>query len=434
MKNQIRYSVSMVVAAMVCHSTNAADLGLEFEVGIGHSDNITRAVGDVSDPAIDDTIYSAALAMTLEHQSARSDVDARGSVYWHDYADGPYDSETLPALDATALLRVSDQALSWFVQANVGQQSVDPFEPVTPENRENISYVTTGPILTIGLGSRFSLRMDAWYSDIDYEVQPFDNQRVGAQVGLLRQMSPTRTLSLNYRTEETDFQWEQLLPQIDREDVFLEFATEGSRSELAVELGVSRSERLGEKSDEPLAIVEWRRQVSPSTSMTISGGTRISDAADSFRNAQQDSLEIGDVQVQNDIPDPFKERFGRLSLEFTAARTLLVFGGQISENEYSELLSQQNLDSIGIFAVFNRQLGRSWRAGLSSMWNQRKYSALERTDDEFDAGFNVIWQGLRSIDVEVRFDRYERGSTDPTPQFTENRIYLGFRYLPFGRD
>ncbi len=183
----------------------AADIDLELEAGIGQTDNITRATDTALDPAMDDVVYSTGLALTLTQDSARANVDLRGSLFYHGYKDGPYDSQTLPALDLTSIFRITDQALSWFLIGNIGQQYIDPFQPVTPDNQENFTYFTTGPRLQLSMGPRFFVRTDLFYSRVLYEVQPLDNSRAGAQLSFVRQINPNRSLSLNLRGERTEF-------------------------------------------------------------------------------------------------------------------------------------------------------------------------------------------------------------------------------------
>ena len=78
---------------------------------------------------------NAGLEILLSQQGARSDIQLRGSASYIDYIDGTYESELLPALDATATFRITDQAVRWFFQGNVGQASVDPFQPISPGSR-----------------------------------------------------------------------------------------------------------------------------------------------------------------------------------------------------------------------------------------------------------------------------------------------------------
>ena len=427
-KKMQRFSAAFLV--FFCASAGAVEIDVELEVGVGHTDNITRAEDTVAEPAIDDTVYEAGLAVTLEHASARADVDLRGSLFFHDYQDGPYDSETLPALDLSSLFRITDQSLSWFLNGNVGQQSIDPFQPVTPDNRENISYLTTGPSFFFPMGPRFSLRADLSYSVVDYEEQPLDNTRKGGQVSFVRQINPTRSLSLNVRGERTDFDFDALFASIDRYDAFLQFSTEGSRNEVTVDLGWSVSERSSVQSEEPLVNVDWRRQISPATSLDVSLGSRVSDAAESFRGNQQDSIDIGDVQNQQGVTDPFREDYAGLSVMYGATRTNLTLGGRWADEDYLSSLTAGDRQILQLFANFSRQLGPHWEFGLFAGHNAYDYEALAREDEDFNAGASLTWRQLRTLEIELRFDRIDRQSTVATDEFTENRAYLGFRYIP----
>ena len=422
--------LSATLLLLVATGAGAVEIGVELEAGIGQTDNITRAADTPSEPAMDDTVYQVGVDVTLEHESARSNVDLRGSLIYHDYQDGPYSSETLPALDMSALFRITDQSLSWVLDGNLGQQSVDPFQPVTPDNREDFAYFTTGPSLFIPMGARFSLRTDLTYSEIDYEEQPLDNSRKGARISFARQINPTRALSLNLRGERTEFDYDDLLASIDRYDAFLQFSTEGSRNEITVDLGWSVSERSSVESEEPLVNVEWRRQVSPATRVDIALGSRVSDSAESFRGNQQNSIDIGDVQNQQGVSDPFREDYAGLSVNYGATRTNLMVGARLSEEDYLDALIPRDRQMVRAYVNFTRQLGRAWEFALFANHSSQDYESLAREDEDLRAGVGLTWQQLRTIEIELRFDRLERDSTEPADEFTENRAYLGFRYIP----
>jgi len=421
---------SVALLTLFSASAGAVDLGVELEAGIGYTDNITRASDTLVEPVLDDTVYQAGLTVTLEHETARAQVDLRGSLFYHDYQDAPYDSETLPALDMSALFRVTDQSLSWFLNGNVGQQTIDPFQPVTPDNREDFAYFTTGPSLFVPLGPRFSLRADLSYSEIKYEEQPLDNSRTGAQLSFARQINPTRALSLNLRAERTDFDLDALLAPIDRYDAFFQFSTEGSRNEITVDLGWSISERSSVRSEEPLVNVEWLRQLSPATSLDISVGSRVSDAAESFRGNQRDSINIGDVQNQQGVTDPFREDYAGLAVTYAATRTTLTLGSRWVDENYVNSQSVRDRNLLLLSAHFSRQLGPSWDFGLHASSSTNDYEALGREDEDFNIGTSLTWSGSRTIEIELSLDRVDRESTEAADEFTENRAYLAFRYIP----
>jgi hypothetical protein len=428
-KHIVLIALSFAFFTAVGQSAIAADLELELEAGIGQTDNITRVPDTILTPAIDDVVYSAGLSLSYQQESARSEVDVRASLYYLDYKDGPFDSETLPALDASALFRLTKQSLSWFFQGNIGQQSTDPFQPVTPDNRENVSYITTGPSLFVPIGTRFSIRSDAYYSDVQYEIQPFDNARTGIQVAFARQISTNRSLSLNVRGERTEFDLDLLFDPIERYDVFLQFATEGSRNELTIDLGFSTLERSGVESENPLVNLVWRRQVSQATNMTLTGGTRFSDSAENFRGNQQGSIDIGDSQNQQSVSDPFRENYASFSVAYNGARTNMT--GEIgwSDEDYDERSQLNRQLQRGLISI-TRQLGSSWDFGVFGRFDNYEYDVLLRKDDDINFGSTITWRRLRTVNIDLRIERFDRDSTDLANIFTENRVYLGFRYIP----
>lgn len=424
-------SHALLTLTVLFHGAVAAEIGVELEVGVGQTDNITRASDSAIDPAIDDTIYTAIARLDIEHESARADVDLRGQVTWLAYQDAPYDNETLPALDLMAIFGITEESLSWFAQGSIGQQSIDPFQPVTPENRQDVTYLTTGPTVYIPLGSRSAVRGDAWYSIVEYDSQPLDNSRTGAQVGFVRQMNPRRSISLNVRAEKTEFDEDILYPEIDRMDAFLGFETEGARNEVTVELGFTTVERLDDEAEEPLATVEWRRQISPATTLALTGGTRVSDSADSFRDIQGAGLELGDVQNQQNVTAPFREDFAGASVIYSGTRTSLNFGGRWSQEDYADTIFAGLDRDVQQFSVnVTRQLGGSWLLSGFGSINRREYDEVGRQDDDLNFGASLTWQRPRTLAIELRFERFELDSTQQDTEFTENRVYLGFRYVP----
>jgi hypothetical protein len=196
-------------------------------------------------------------------------------------------------------------------------------------------------------------------------------------------------------------------------------------------LGYSWIERLDSKTEEPLATVEWERQLSPSTSFRLIAGYQVSDSSENFRDMQGGSLELGDVQNQQNVSAPFREKYHGLSLSYAATRTSVNFGLRRSQEDYPDtLLAGFDRDVDQLSLNFSRRLGGRWvLAGFGSL-NRREYDQLSRSDDDSTFGASLTWQQLRTIEIELRFERMELDSTEESTEFTENRVYLGFRYVP----
>ena len=235
---------------------------------------------------------------------------------------------------------------------------------------------------------------------------------------------------MNLRGERTEFDEDALYAPIDRLDAFLQFETEGSRNDITIDLGFTRIKRMGEEAEEPLATIEWRRELSAISSLLVSGGTSVSDAAENFRDIQQGGGDIGDTQNQQHLSVPFREDFAGLALTIGATRTDFTLGWRWASEDYPEAQSQQDREVQYFHADLGRQLGRSWQLGLNARYDSRDYKALSRKDEVIDLGAYLTWSQLRTVEIELRYDRYEAESTDPSVEFVENRVYLGFRYIP----
>jgi hypothetical protein len=266
---------------------------------------------------------------------------------------------------------------------------------------------------------------------VEYDSQPLDNTRTGVQLGLVRQINPRRSLSINLRAEKTEFDEEVLFPEIDRTDAFLGFDTEGARNGITIELGFTRVERLDDAAEEPLATVEWRRQVSPASALTFSGGTQTSDSADNFRDMQGRDLELGDVQNQQNVSAPFREDFAGVLADYSGTRTSLNIGWRWSQEDYADsVLAGLDRDVQQISLSANRRLGGSWLLSGFGSLNRREYDDIGRQDDDLTFGVSLTWQRPRTLEIELRLQRFELDSTEEDTEFEENRVYLGFRYIP----
>ncbi len=185
-----------------------------------------------------------------------------------------------------------------------------------------------------------------------------------------------------------------LYAPIDRLDAFLQFETEGSRNDITIDLGFTRIERMDEEAEEPLATIEWRRELSAMSSLLVSGGTRVSDAAENFRDIQQGGGDIGDTQNQQHLSVPFREDFAGLALTIGATRTDFTLGWRWASEDYPQAQSQQDREVQYFHADLSRQLGRSWQIGLNARYDSRDYEALSRKDELIDFGAYLTWSQL----------------------------------------
>ncbi|MEQ8206394.1 MAG: hypothetical protein RIA65_09485, partial [Woeseia sp.] len=112
-KTTVFTRIGLLLFVTCVGGTAAADFGLELEAGIGRSDNIGRLPDNGIDPQMDEIVYNAGLNITYTDESARSQVDVRGSLNYLGYDTNSFGSEVLPALDAGAIFQLIGRNLQW---------------------------------------------------------------------------------------------------------------------------------------------------------------------------------------------------------------------------------------------------------------------------------------------------------------------------------
>ena len=90
-------------------------------------------------------------------------------------------------------------------QTRYGQTTKNQFAPSTPDNRENVNYLSTGPDFTLSLGSRNKLLLNGRFADVSYEDSELGNQRVRGALALRRDLSDATNVSINVTTEQVSF-------------------------------------------------------------------------------------------------------------------------------------------------------------------------------------------------------------------------------------
>jgi hypothetical protein len=150
--SRIRRAVAgrLAVAALLAapFAANAADVAYEANVAVGHSDNVGRTATN----EIDETIASAGLEFSVGQFGPRLQADLTGNFAYYDYLDDTFDSELMGSFSGNALLNFVPERFTWMIADNFGQVLSDPFQPATPDNRENINHLMTGPDLMFALG------------------------------------------------------------------------------------------------------------------------------------------------------------------------------------------------------------------------------------------------------------------------------------------
>ncbi len=252
------------------------------DAGVGETDNVTL----VSTDKISQTIAVADADFSLKQQSRLLNAEAKGSFSYLDFLQGTYSHELIGRLDGVARFALIPEKISWVLQEDFGQAQVDPFTPVTPTNRENVNYVSTGPDLDLRLGSLGFVDVTARYARTQYQTSPFDSNRFTGSIAVGRALSAGSTIALAGSTERVLFANTVENTDFDRSSIYGRYEAQGARTELRVNLGATKVDQGNESITGPFVKLQLSRKISSAAKLTFTAGRNLIDAATAFSALQ----------------------------------------------------------------------------------------------------------------------------------------------------
>lgn len=411
------------VMALVVSAAAHAELTGSAEAGVGYSDNIGRVPSNETD----ETIGTVGLKADWTERTRRIRGDAAVDLSYFEYLDNTYDSEVVGTANGNLGLAIVPETLQWMFQDSFGQAQADPFAPTTPANREDLNYFSTGPDLTLRLGSTGFGRLFGRWSTTTYQRSPLDADRTQAGVALGRRASPRSELSLNAVTESVDFK-DAFNTDFDRDSVFLGWNLDASRTTIDAQLGYTWLKRDGaDKTGNALVNVVVTRNLSASSVLALTLGTQLGDAGDSLRTQLQGGVVGGGGTQITATADPFENRLASLEWRYNRGRTGFSLGASWTDEEY-QTQKQLNRTRYSYTASLSRRLSGEMDFELFGTWDNEDFENVDATADELRTGALLNWRAWRTVGLRLTAERYDRNTSNGTGEYQENRAFLTVAY------
>ena len=417
-------SSMLIVGCAAGVPVSAADFAYDANLGLGHSDNIRRASANEED----EDIAAAGLRFSLDQRSSRLQADAVGNFSFAEYLNDTYDSEVLGNFAGNARFGFVPQRFEWVMSDNFGQTLSDPFAPVTPDNRENINYFSTGPDVTFAFGSQTRLRLGARYSLATYEASPLDFDTTSGEAALLRMLSSASNISLNARVAQTDYDEASLDADYDQSEAFLRYDVTGARTRLAIDLGYTQIDRdaAADTEDGLLLRLEVIRRLSAASTATLAAGREFSNSGSAFAGLQG----VGGIGLGAtpglQTAQPFTNDYANLGYDFSRNRTTLGLYASWRDQSYeTATLLDQTLTSVG--AQVGREMSPRTSLTLHAIYTEADFK-LGADYTDLNGGAGIAWRLSRSVSVNVTYDYLKRTSDLPAGDSVENRYWLSIAY------
>jgi hypothetical protein len=351
-------------------ASNYAGNHLAADGGVIYTDNVQRAQGGSSQ-----TLLLLGLSGDTSREGTRLDYRLASNLALLKYLGGAYSTEPTGYLDGTAFFKIVPSFFTWIARETYTQLQIDPYAAVTPNNLENVNYITTGPRFTMRPTLRTSVTLDALYSYLSTsspspQYVNIDNHRYGGDLRIDRAFSEAASLYIKGGYEKIDFKDQVNNNNFSRSDASAGYKLSDGRTELDISGGYSqvrvydvlttvegigsRESRQTETFDTPIWALDLSRLITPSQRVALTASQQFTDAAAAFR--------LGFDQAVPTFPpqraasgEAFKQRAVGLNWHFQASRTS--FGVGISEFQERYVMTTGNDRNAKLAnALLNRQL------------------------------------------------------------------------------
>jgi hypothetical protein len=433
------------------------------DVGVGETDNVTLSP---SNP-ISQTMATADTDFSVNRSSRLLDVNASGNFTYLDYLQGAYGNELLGRFDGVADAAIVPGRLVWVLKDDFGQSALDPYTPVTPNNIENINYITTGPDLKFRFEAVDFVDISVRYARAQYQTSPFNSNRFLGDFTLGRDITAGATISINANAERVLFENTVVNTDFNRDSLFGRYELHGSRTDFTAELGATRVDSSGtspaggpESPPEsttsgssvsnpavltqpggsltgPLAKVQLSRRVSPSAKVILTAGQDITDASSSFSSQSMGATGISNISPAALTSDSYRVTYASGGWQYSRNRTTIGVTGRWERDIYPGLSS---LDSTRPSAELNvqRRLTRALTAQVVGTWYKYEYPRALATQEAVGStdyanmilGASLAWRHGRGLEIRLRYDHDTYSVSNGNTGYHENRIFLTVGYRP----
>jgi hypothetical protein len=415
------------LAAVACVGpcpTQAAAPGYEIQLGVIESDNIQR----LPSGGTSGTIGIAELAFDWHEKRPYLDADVDVDMSHLNYFQHTYGSQYIGNAFGQVQFNIVPQLLSWNVSDNFGEAPLNPLAPITPANLGYLNYFSTGPTLSLPLAQATRLNVTGQYGSVNYQQQTaLDATRLTGLIGVVHDLSPLSSISLNARDERTDFRNDQLNPDYTRQELFARYEAKGNRTELALDLGDSHLHLPGSSDDTPLARLEVSRRLSASSTVGVALGHDYSDGVDAFRLAQAVTGATLNTLPIIAVGPAFVDSYGTLQWNFKYARTSLNLSATYLRDRY-QTDAPLNNERIVVNAFAAHQITPAVQLSLTEYLVRWQFDVADESVTESDTALQLTWRAGPHLSVFLAY-YLSKGSGDVHAfNYTENRVWLSVGY------
>jgi hypothetical protein len=402
-------------------------LNYGFDAGVGQSDNVTLVPTD----KVSQTLSVFDLDFELKEQRRLFDVQAKGDFTDLDFLQGAYKNELVGRFDGLAQYVLLSDHISWAVQDDFGQAQLDPTAPVTPTNRENVNYASTGPDFEFRVGSLNYVTMSARYARTDYEVSPFSSNRFIGTTAFDMPLSALSSVGVGVKSERVLFDDTLVNTDFDRSSAYAHYALRGLSTELSASLGVTQVGATTITHTAPLVKIQLTRKVSAAATWGFTVGRDITDATTGFSDPQSGAGALVGTAVAAVTTDNYVVSYANGGWEYVRNRTSFGVSGRWEKDEYYGIPGLDLSRETAELRV-ERHLTRELTLGVLGRLYRTDYTSKDFAETDSLVGAKLIFRRGRGLEFKLQVDRNVRNvsGSGSGGGYLENRVFLTVGYRP----
>jgi hypothetical protein len=438
-----------LVATLALSSAAAAEtLTYGVDAGIAETDNVNLAPTN----EVSQTMAVVDLDFDVKQLTRLFDLDAKGNFTDLDYLQSAYGNQLIGRFDGTGKFALIPERLTWVVQDDFGQAALDPFTPQTPNNLEDVNYLSTGPDVALRFGGTSFLNLSARIARAQYETSPFNSNRVLGDAAWGFQLSPASTISLNADTERVLFENTVVNTDFDRTNAFVRYDVQGARTGFSADLGGTQIEQGGTSNSGALARVTLTRKVSAAATLTLAGGHDLTDGSTSFSTLPVGAIGIVGTAPSSQTSATYTANYASAGWNYVRNRTTIAVTGRWEKDVYRDA-SEFDVTRGGAEFSVERKMTPSLTGQLLGRYYKTNYPHAilvagtgPVVPNQFDVvtggvigasdyaealvGASLSWRHGRAMEVRLRVEHTSRETTGIDAGYHESRIYLTIGYRP----
>jgi hypothetical protein len=404
----------------------ASGRGLTYgiDAGVAESDNINLSPNT---DKLAQTVAVTDLDFAYEQLSRQLEADLKGDFTFQDYLQHAYGSLFIGRFDGLAAYTLIPERFWWTAEEDFGQAQLDPFTPLTPLNRQNINYVTTGPRWLIDLSRVTFLKLEGTASRTTYAVSPFDSTQLFGSATLGRRISAQSTLAIVGSVDSSRFDNTSVNANFDRYNAYIHYELLGVRGGISADLGDTSVVSGSSTRSDPLATLRLVRQLSPSATLAIKAGQELTDASAAFRGIQSGAVGAIVTAPVVQTTSNYVTRYGAGEFRYERPLTTITASVRVEYDSYPQdrqLDLRQDSFELRVARRFSPSLsGEVHGAILNVDYSNEDFSS---TDHNFGASLSA--ELGRRLELRCQYDRVQHEVVGNLSSYVENqgRVTIGY--------